>query len=80
MLFIDLFVMLMAFALIMLLVTEVVAPLTTGEPLFPHFRRSVVRSEIVKAEHALEEVAEVSHLKQVVSEVQRRAAELEKKE
>ena len=80
MVFFDLFVMLVAFTLVMLFITEVAIPLVTGEPLFPHFRRSAVRTEIVKAEHALEEVAEVSHLKQVVSEVQRRAAELEKKE
>jgi hypothetical protein len=79
-LFLDVLVIVVAIMLILLLVTQLFYPMFTGEPLFSLFRRSAVRAEIAKAEHALETVAEVGHLKKVVNEVQRRSAELEKKE
>jgi hypothetical protein len=60
--------------------TQVVWPIITGEPLFPVFRKSAVAQVIVQAEHKLQEVAEVEHLNKVMSEIQRRKAEMEKKE
>jgi len=78
--FLDLIVFVIAILLILFLITELFYPLFTGGPLFPIFRKSAVKKEISKAEHALEQVAEISHLKKVVNEVQRRSAELEKKE
>lgn len=62
------------------LATQVVWPIITGEPLFPVFRKSAVAQVIVKAEHQLQEVAEVEHLHKVMDEIQRRKAEMEKKE
>lgn len=62
------------------LATQVVWPIVTGEPLFPAFRKSAVAQVIVKAEHQLQEVAEVEHLHKVMDEIQRRKAGLEKKE
>ena len=60
------------------LVAQVVVPIITGEPMFPVFRRSAARPVILKAEQALQEVAEVEHLQKVMDEIQRRKAELEK--
>lgn len=79
-LFLNLLVAVVAVLLILFMATQLFWPMFTGEPLFPLFRKSAVKAEIAKAESALEEVAEVTHLKKVVSEVQRRTAELEKKE
>lgn len=78
--FIGLFVVVIAILLVLFVVAQVILPALNGEPLFPSFRKSAVRQEISKATKTLEEVAEVSHLKKVVSEVQRRTAEMEKKE
>lgn len=77
--FIDVFVSFVGLLLILLVITQVVWPFITGEPMFPLFRKSKIKEEISKAEHVLEEVAEVTHLNKVVSEVQRRTADLEKK-
>jgi len=60
--------------------TQVVLPIITGEPMFSLFRKSAVKQVIVKAEHTLQEVAEVEHLHKVMEEIQRRKAKLEKKE
>ena len=80
MFFADLFILLVVFALILFAVTQVVYPMFSGEPLFPIFRRSAVRSKIVEAEHTLETVAEVAHLKKIVGEIESRTAEMGKKE
>jgi len=61
------------------LITQVVVPIITGEPMFSLFRKSTVKKVIVEAEHTLQEVAEVEHLHKVMEEIQRRKAELEKK-
>jgi hypothetical protein len=74
--YLDLFVIVVVIMLILLMVTQLVYPMFTGEPLFPLFRRSAVKKEIEKVEHALEEVAEATHLKQVVDELNRRSANL----
>ena len=78
-LFLDLLVIVIAVMLLLFVITQVFYPAYTGEPLFPLFRRSAVKAEIAKAEKALEQVAEVTHLQEVVSEVNRRTAELGKK-
>jgi hypothetical protein len=74
--FIDLFVVMIAIALIVFVVAQVIIPLFSGEPMFSLFRKSAVKAEIVKAEHALETVAEATHLKQVVTELERQTAKL----
>lgn len=60
--------------------TQIVWPIVTGEPLFPIFRKSAVKSVIKQAEHQLEEVAELAHLNKLMADIQRRKAEMEKKE
>jgi hypothetical protein len=78
--FIDLFVIIVAILLILIVLTQMVVPLFSGEPMFPIFRKSAVKEDIAKAEHMLGEVAEAAHLKRVVTEIKRQTAELEKKE
>lgn len=58
--------------------TQVIVPLYSGEPMFPIFRKSVVKSEIGKAEKTLETVAEAAHLKQLADEIERRTSALNK--
>ncbi len=72
--------MVVAFLLVLFVITQVMLPFLSGEPFFPAFRKSEIKDEILKAEHVLEKVAEATHLKKVVNEVQRRSAELRKKE
>lgn len=74
----DLIIAMVSIFLFLLLVTQIIFPLVCGEPLFGDFRKSVVKEEIVKSEHELETVAETEHLKRVVTEINRRKAELEK--
>ena len=74
--FLDLFVLVIAILLILFIVTQVFLPLFSGEPLFPIFRKSAVKTEITKAEKALETVAEAAHLKQIADELERQTAKL----
>ncbi len=78
--FIDLFVIVVIACAIGLVVSQIIMPLISGEPFFPLLRKSSVRQEIVKAEKDLEVVAEKAHLQKVTTEIQRREAELEKKQ
>ena len=74
--FIDIFVLVIAIILILFVITQVIYPMFTGEPMFSLFRRSAVKVEIEKAEHVLETVAEAAHLKRVATEIERQAAQL----
>lgn len=76
----ELFVFILVFVVFLFLVTQVVWPIITGEPLFPLFRKSAVKEVIKTAENQLTEIAEVEHLNKVMAEIQRRKAEMEKKE
>jgi hypothetical protein len=78
--FLDLLVVVIAILLILFIATQIFVPMYTGEPMFPFFRKSAVKTEIAKAEDVLGEVAEIAHLKRVSEEIQRRTAEMEKKE
>ncbi len=80
MLLLDICIMVVAFLFLLCAITQVLLPVLSGEPMFPSFRKSVVRAEIEKTEQALETVAEAEHLKRVVTEINRRTAELGKKE
>ncbi len=72
----ELLLVVMAVMVLLFLATQVVAPLFSGEPMFPLFRKSAVKADIIKAEHTLETVAEAAHLKQLADEIQRRTAQL----
>lgn len=65
--FLDLLVLALCTLLVVILATQILYPIYTGEPLFPLFRKSSVRDEISKAERALEEVTEENRLKEIVS-------------
>lgn len=75
----ELFVFLAAVLIVLTVVTQVIVPGISGEPMFPLLRTSAVKVEITKAEKELETLAEAAHLKNVATEVERRKAELEKK-
>ena len=74
--FIDVFVLVAAILLILFVITQVIYPMFTGEPMFSFFFKSEVKMEIEKAEHVLESVAETAHLKKVAAEIERQAAQL----
>lgn len=78
--FLALLTVIVGILLMLFIVTQMAFPMISGEPLFPIFRKSVIKEEIIKAEHKLETVAETEHLKRVVDEINRREAKLEKKE
>ena len=75
---IDLLVFVIDILFIICVITQVMVPIFSGEPLFPFFRKSLVKEKIVVAEQHLETVSEEEHLKRVVDEINRRKAELEK--
>lgn len=73
-------VVMVALLLMIAVIIELIVPLYTGEPLFPFFRKSAVKDEITKTQHELEELAQYTHLQDLLSQVNRRKAESEKKE
>lgn len=75
-LFIDVIVIVAMIMLIVAMLTQVVVPLFSGEPMFPLFRKSAVKAEIEKAEQTLETVAEAAHLKKLADEIERRTSAL----
>lgn len=75
-LFIDVAVWVFIMLVLVFVATQVIFPLFSGEPLFPFFRKSAVKTEIVKAESTLESVAEAAHLKKLADEIERQTAKL----
>ena len=78
--FIDMLVVIVAILLVIAVITQLLEPVCSGEPLFPFFRKSTVKDEIAKTQHELEELAQYTHLQDLLSQVNRRKAESEKKE
>ena len=77
----DLLLLAIAVGVVLLLATQVVLPLCYGTPLFPNFRKdSEMKTKVDDAEHELEEAREYVHLQEQLEEINRRKAELEKKE
>lgn len=76
----ELLVWCIIFLVILIMATQVIMPVFSGEPMFPLFRKSAVKTEIVKAEKTLETVAEAAHLKQLSDEIQRRSSALTKED
>lgn len=77
----DLFILAFVVGIVLLLVTQVGLPLYQGTPLFPQFRRETeLKTKVDAAEHELEETREYVHLMEDLEEINRRKAELEKKE
>lgn len=77
----DLIVVALIFGVAILFVTQIGLPLAHGTPLFPQFRRETeLKQKVDAAEEELEEATEYVHLKEELNEINRRKAELEKKE
>lgn len=77
----DLMIMLVVIGIVILLITQVVLPLHYGTPLFPQFRRETeLKQKVDEAEQQLEETREYVHLMEDLEEINRRKAQLEKKE
>jgi hypothetical protein len=74
----ELCIALVLVALVIFIVTQIFYPMITGEPMFSIIRKSAVKGKISEAEHALETVAEVEHLKNVLNQINSRKAELDK--
>lgn len=77
----DLLIVAVVAGIIILLVTQVGLPLYQGTPLFPQFRRETeLKQKVDAAEQELEQAREYVHLKEELNEINRRKAQLEKKE
>lgn len=74
--FLDLLVVVIAILLFMVVITQLVIPVYTGEPFFPFFRKSAIRKEITKTEHELEGIAEQAHLKELKDKLDRLRSQL----
>jgi len=77
----DLLILAALFGVAILFVTQVGLPLAYGTPLFPNFRKDTEQKvKVDAAEHELEEAREYVHLREELDEINRRKAQLEKKE
>lgn len=77
----DLLILAIVVGIVLLLATQVVLPLYYGTPLFPNFREDTeMKTKVEAAEEELEETREYVHLQEQLNEINRRKAELEKKE
>ncbi len=78
---IDLCVIGVMFIVMLLFITQVMLPLVQGTPLFPFFRvKTDMKTKVAAAEHELEETTELVRLQEQLDEINRRKAQLEKKE
>ena len=67
--------------LALLFITQMVLPFLFGTPFFPFFRKPTpLKTEVDKAEHEIEEQTELVSLLKQLEILNRRKAELEKKE
>ena len=81
MLALDILALTVMILLFMLFLTQMVLPFLFGTPFFPFFRKSTpIKEEVNKAEHELEEQTELASLLKQLAILNRRKAELEKKE
>lgn len=79
-LFIDFLILLTIMLVILGFVFQVVVPLKNGTPLFPFFRKTETSIALEQAKKELEHVAELEQLNEVQEEINRRKAQLSKKE
>jgi len=77
----ELVIIAFAITILILFATQVVIPLRKGIPLFPLFRKETpLKVKVEEAEKELEETTELVMLQEQLEEINRRKAELEKKE
>lgn len=76
MLYLDLFIVLLAIAVVLFFVTQVLVPFVRGTPYFPNLRISEAHEAVVEAEHTLEELSEVERLKTLTEQITQRSNKL----
>ena len=77
----DILALAVMILLFMLFLTQMTLPFIFGTPFFPFFRKATpLKDEVDKAEHEVEEQTELVSLMKQLEELNRRKAELEKKE
>lgn len=76
MLYLDLFIALIAIAVVLFFVTQVLVPFVRGTPYFPSFLSTEVHEKVVEAEHTLEELSEVEQLKALTEQINARTTKL----
>jgi len=76
MLYLDLLIVLLAIAVVLFFVTQVLVPFVRGTPYFPNFRKTAVHEAVVDAEHTLEELSEVERLKALNEQITQRTNKL----
>lgn len=77
----DLVILVFVLLLVVGFITQVAIPLAQGTPLFPQFRPTTpLKEKVAAAEQELYETTEEVHLRESLEEINRRKAELEKKE
>lgn len=70
-----------AVIILLLLVTQVILPLVQGTPFFPNFRKiTPLKARVDMAAEELVETTEYVRLKEDLNEINRRKAELERKQ
>ena len=79
--FLDVLALAVMAGLFLLFLTQMALPFMFGTPFFPLFRKDTpIKQEVDKAVHDLEEQTELVSLMKQLEELNRRKAELEKKE
>lgn len=77
----NLLILLAAVGLVLLFVTEILIPAFLGTPFFPTFRKKTeIKKQVSQAEADLAETTEYVFVKERLDDINRRKAELEKKE
>lgn len=77
----DILAVAVMLGLFLLFLTQMALPFIFGTPFFPLFRKNTpIKQEVDKAVHDLEEQTELVSLMKQMEELNRRKAELEKKE
>jgi|ADurb_H2B_01_Slu_FD_contig_101_223180_length_3953_multi_3_in_0_out_0_4 hypothetical protein len=77
----EILTLLVMVALLLLFVTQMVLPFVLGTPFFPLFRKSTpLKEQVDKMEYEIAEQTELVSLLKQMEKLNRRKAELEKKE
>jgi len=76
MLYLDILVGLLAVAVLLLFVTQVLVPFVRGTSYFPILRKTAAHEAVLEAEHTLEELSEIEQLKALTEQINQRSNKL----
>lgn len=76
MLYLDILGVLLALAIVLTFVTQVLVPFVRGTPYFPWVRASDIQEAVEEAEHTLEELSEIERLKTLTEQINKRSNKL----